>query len=124
MDIKRGPVTKLDKRNKTTSIKFDNDAMSANCDVIVICPVYGQFGAIRKPDSGNPALKLTFALLATYYLLQKLKTELKNLQHSSHTIALKKGTIFAKNAEFLQKYDDISNIKRSGLGTELHMYVN
>ena len=124
MDIKRGPVTKLDKRNKTTLIKFDNDAMSANCDVIVICPVYGQFGAIRKPDSGNPALKLTFALLATYYLLQKLKTELKNLQHSSHTIALKKGTIFAKNAEFLQKNDDISKIKRSGLGTELHMCVN
>ena len=26
--------------------------MSANCDVIVIFPIYGQFGAIRKPDSG------------------------------------------------------------------------
>ena len=26
-----GPVTKLDKRNKATSKKFDDDAMSANC---------------------------------------------------------------------------------------------
>ena len=25
--------------------------MSENCDVIVIFPIYGQFGAIRKPDS-------------------------------------------------------------------------
>ena len=26
--------------------------MSANCDVIAIFLIYGQFGAIRKPDSG------------------------------------------------------------------------
>ena len=26
--------------------------MSTNCDVIVIFPIYGQSGAIRKPDSG------------------------------------------------------------------------
>ena len=48
-----GPVTKIDKRNKTTSKIFDDDAMSANCDVIVTFPIYGQFGAIRKPDSGR-----------------------------------------------------------------------
>ena len=51
--MKLGPVTKLDKRNKTTSKKFDDDVMSENCDVIVIFPIYGQFGAIRKPDSGR-----------------------------------------------------------------------
>ena len=38
--MKLGPVTKL-----------DNDLMSENCDVIAIFPIYGQFGAIRKPDS-------------------------------------------------------------------------
>ena len=48
--MKLGPVTKLGKRNKKTS-KNDDDFMSANCDVIVIFPIYGQFGAIRKPDS-------------------------------------------------------------------------
>ena len=31
--------------------------MSENCDVIVIFPNYGQFGAIRKPDSGRIVCK-------------------------------------------------------------------
>ena len=46
IDMKLGPVTKLDKRKKTTSKKFDDDVMLENCDVIVIFPIYGQFGAI------------------------------------------------------------------------------
>ena len=33
--MKLGPVTKLDKRNKTMSKDFGNDAMSENCDVIL-----------------------------------------------------------------------------------------
>ena len=49
--MKLGPVTKLDKGNKTTS-KNDYDVMLENCDVIVIFPIYGQFGAIWKSDSG------------------------------------------------------------------------
>ena len=32
-----------------------------------------------------------------------MKTEIKNLLNSIHTIALSKGIIFAKNANFLQK---------------------
>ena len=50
--MKLGPLTKLDKRNRITSKIFDDDVMSANCDIIAIFPAYGQFGAIRKPDSG------------------------------------------------------------------------
>ena len=50
--MKTGPVTKLDKRNKTTSKKFDDEVISENCGVIAIFPIYGQFGAIRKPGSG------------------------------------------------------------------------
>ena len=50
--MKLGPVTKLDKSNKTTSKKFDDDIMSRNCDAIVILPIYSQFGAIRKADFG------------------------------------------------------------------------
>ena len=53
IEMKLGPATKLDKRNKLTSIKFDNDVMSLHCNIIVIFPVYGQFRAIRKPDSGG-----------------------------------------------------------------------
>ena len=55
--MKLGPVTKLDKRNKTTSKKIDDDVMSENCDVIAIFPIYGQFGAIWKPDSGRIVCK-------------------------------------------------------------------
>ena len=51
IEMKLGPVTKLNKKNKTASRNFDDDAMSANCDVIVVFPIYSQFGATRKPDS-------------------------------------------------------------------------
>ena len=50
--MKLGPVTILDKRNKTTSKKSDNNVMLADCVAIVIFSIYGQFGAIRKPDIG------------------------------------------------------------------------
>ena len=55
--MKLGPVTKLYKRNKTESKKFDDDVMSVNCDVIVILPIDGQIRAIRKPDSGRIVCK-------------------------------------------------------------------
>ena len=57
IDMKLGPVSKIDKRNTTTSKKVDDDVLSANCDVFVIFPIYGQFEAIRKPDSGRTACK-------------------------------------------------------------------
>ena len=56
--MKLGPVTKLDKRNKTTSKKFDDDVISANWDLIVIFPIYGQFGAIRKLELKTEVTKL------------------------------------------------------------------
>ena len=46
IDMKLGSVTKLDKRNKIVSKTFDDDVMLDNCDVIVISPICGQFGAI------------------------------------------------------------------------------
>ena len=52
-----GPVTKLDKKNKKTSKKCDDDVMSENCDVIVIFPISSQFGTIRKPDFGRIVCK-------------------------------------------------------------------
>ena len=51
--MKLGSATKLDKRNKIMSKKLNGDVMSENLEVIVIFPIYGQFGAIRKPDSGR-----------------------------------------------------------------------
>ena len=32
--------------------------MSANYDVIIIFPIYGQFGAIRKPNTGRIVCKI------------------------------------------------------------------
>ena len=56
--MKLGAAIKLDnKRNKTTSKKFDDNVMSENCDVIAIFPIYGQFGAIWKPDSSRIVCK-------------------------------------------------------------------
>ena len=55
--MKLGLVTKPDKRNKTKSKKIEDDVMLGNCDVIAIFPIYSQFGAIRKPDSGRIAYK-------------------------------------------------------------------
>ena len=51
--------------------------MSANCDVVVFFPIYGEFSAIRKPDSGCMAYK-TYIFINNN-LLQNLKTELKKL---------------------------------------------
>ena len=50
--MKLGPVTNLARRNTTTSKKIDDDVVSTNYDVIIIFPIYGQFAANRKPDSG------------------------------------------------------------------------
>ena len=50
-------VTKLNRRNKATSKKFDVDVMSENCDIIVIVWISGQFGAVRRPDSGHRVCK-------------------------------------------------------------------
>ena len=81
--------------------------MSTNCDVIVILPIYGQFGAIGKPDSRRMACK-TYIFINSDFL-QKLKTKLKNLYHTSHTIPLSKGTLFdKKDADILQKNADNS----------------
>ena len=51
IDMKLGSVTKFNKRNKTTSNKFGEYVKSKNCEVIVIFPVYGQFGIFWIPDS-------------------------------------------------------------------------
>ena len=51
IDMKLGPVTKHYKKNTARSKKFDE--FSESCDVIVIFPIYSQFGAIRKPGPGR-----------------------------------------------------------------------
>ena len=59
--MKPEPVTKLDEENKTPK-KFENDVMSENCDVIAIFRIFGQFGAVQRPDSGRKVYKSYFSI--------------------------------------------------------------
>ena len=68
--MKPGPVTKLDKRNIATSKKIDDDVMPASCDINVIFPFYGQFGAIRKIDSRFIVCK-TYIFIKSNFLYYK-----------------------------------------------------
>ena len=64
--MKLGPVTKLDKRNKTS--KIDVDVMSEKCDAIVIFWIFGQFGAVWRPDSRHRICKVMFSATVTFCL--------------------------------------------------------
>ena len=44
--------------------------MSPNCDVIVIFPIFGQFGAYRKPDSGR-IVCITYIFINSNFLSHK-----------------------------------------------------
>ena len=77
IDMKFEPVTKFDKGNIATSKRFGDDGMSPNCDVIVIFQIYGQFEAIRKPDSRRMVCKTYISLTVTFYLT---KTENRNIK--------------------------------------------
>ena len=89
--MKLGPVSKLEKRNKITSREFDDDVMSVNCEDIVIFSIYSQFGAVQNLISGQLQFVVTYIFINSNILSYK------------NTNALSKGTIFAKNAGFLQK---------------------
>ena len=78
--MKLGPVIKIDKRDKAIS----NDVMMVNCDVIVIFLIYGQFLAIRKPDSGLIVSKTYITLILTYYLTKIENKTKKSLAQFSH----------------------------------------
>ena len=69
-DMKPGTVTKLGKRNKTTSKRIDDNIMLENCSVVAIFPIYGQFGAIQKSDSGRIVCK-TYILINSKILSYK-----------------------------------------------------
>ena len=53
IDLKLGPLTKLDKRNMATLKKSDYEVIPTNCDVIAFFLIYGIFAAIQKPNSGR-----------------------------------------------------------------------
>ena len=79
IDMKLGPVTKLDKRNKATSKRFDVEVMSENCDAIGIFRISGQFGAVQRLDSRHRVCKsyvFIFCLTRTENRTKKSLTQL------------------------------------------------
>ena len=80
--MKLGSLTKLDKRNKTTSKKFDFDVMSENCDVIVIFFFWANLeqSVARNPDTESAKVKFsviaTFCLTKTEHRTKKSLTQL------------------------------------------------
>ena len=60
IDMNLGSVTKIDKRNKTTSKRFDDGIMLENFDVIFIFRIFGHSGTVWRPDSRNRVCKSYF----------------------------------------------------------------
>ena len=76
--MKLGPISKLNKRNKTASKKSDDDVMPGNCDVIV---------TLEQSGSGIPnawSVKLIFSLIVTFYLTKTENRTKKSLAQLSH----------------------------------------
>ena len=104
--MKLESVTKLDKRNTTTSKNFDNDVMTANCDVIVIFPINGQFETIRKSSSGRMVCK-TYFLINSNLLSYKNWKQNKKISNTSLILLL-----WVKVLLLTKKSADISKIRR------------
>ena len=78
--------------------------MSANCDVIVIFPIFGQFGAIRKPDSGCIVCKV-FILINSNLLSYKNWKQNYKISNTAPTLYLWVKVVFLpkKNTDFFHK---------------------
>ena len=85
--------------------------MSANCDVIVIFLIYGQFEAIPIPHSECMICKTCIFINSNLWSYKNWEKRTKK-KHSSHTIVLNKGIIFDKKWWFFcKKNADISKNK-------------
>ena len=67
LDIKLGQTAKLDKKNKATLKKVDNDVMSASSDVIdfLLSMAILKQSANQNPETWSV---FTFSLIVTFYL--------------------------------------------------------
>ena len=80
--MKHGPVTKHEKRN--TSKKFDDDVMSANCDVILFSQFIANLKQSRKQIPNAWYIKLTFSLKIIFYLTKTENRTKKSLTQLSY----------------------------------------
>ena len=98
--------TKFNKRNKTRLNQFDDDVMPANCDIIAIFLIYGQFGAILKRDSRSIICK-TYIFIKSNLLSYKNRKQNEKIFNTSLTL------LFWMKEIFLPKNADISKTKKA-----------
>ena len=94
--MKIGSVAKLDKRNMATSKMFDDGGMSANCDDIVIFPIYGQVEAIWKLDSGHVVINRNLLSCKIWKQIWKISNNYQIIALSMDILSLSKNVYFWK----------------------------
>ena len=85
--------------------------MSVNCDVTAIFSFHGQFGAIRKPDSGRIVCKTYIFINSNLSSYKNSKQNWKTSNAALTILLWVKVLFWSKNADFLQKNADISKFK-------------
>ena len=82
--MKLGQATKLDKRNKTTSKKFDDHVMSGNCDTLLFFQFTDNLEQSGSQVPDTQSVKLIFSITVTFYLTKtesRIKKPLTQLPH-------------------------------------------
>ena len=82
--MKLGPVTKLGKRNKATSKKYDVDVMSESSDVLSI---FGFLANLEQSGGRIPdteSAKVMFSVIGTFFLTKTENKTKKSLTQLSH----------------------------------------
>ena len=91
--------------------------MSASCDVIGIFSIYGQFGAIQKPDSERIVCKTYISIKSNLLSYKKLKTEPKKFNTTLTLLLWVKVLFLSRNADFL-------SLNQEGLGANRYIFWN
>ena len=87
--------------------------MSENCDVIAIFSIYGQFGAIWKPDSRRIVCKTYISNNSNLLSYKNWKQNWKIFNTAFTLLLCVKVLFWPKNVIFLQKNADTSKFKRA-----------
>ena len=87
--------------------------MLENCDVIVIFRIFGQFGAVWRPDSGHRASNRYVFSNSNLLSYKNWKQNWKIFSTALTLVLWVKVLFGAKNANFLQQNADISKTKEA-----------
>ena len=82
--MKLRPITKIDKKNKITSKKFNDDVMSGNCDVIVILWIFASLEQSGGRMTDTKPAEVMFSVTVTFCLTKTENSTKKSLTQLSH----------------------------------------